>query len=82
MLQPLSLEVDYEVDAGYVSYRELPPGEHVARTARVSQDVIIDYNGAGEILGIELLAFDEPALSVARAFADANALAFPDLKVA
>lgn len=82
MLKPLELRVDREVDAGYVRYRALPPGEHVARCARVSEDVVVDYNGAGEILGIELLAFDPEALSVAQHFADANGLMFPDLAAA
>lgn len=77
MLKPIQLRIDYDVEAGYLRYRQLREGEHVSRNARISDDVVVDFNDAGEILGIELLAFDEEALAVARGFAEANGLAFP-----
>lgn len=77
MLRPTSLRADYETGTGYLRYRTLPSNVKVARNARISDDVVVDYNDLGEILGIELLALDDEALSVARGFAAANGLAFP-----
>jgi hypothetical protein len=43
----------------------------------VSDDVNVDFNADAEILGIELLAFDEEALGATRRFAEAHDLALP-----
>ncbi len=76
MTRYIALSVDLEVQAGYVRYRPLPPGEH-ARSKRISADVAADYREDGELLGVELLALDDAAMTQARAFAAANGLAFP-----
>ena len=60
-----------------MTYRALAPGAHVARTDRVSDDVNVDYDENGEVLGIELLSLDDEALADARAFAAAHGFAFP-----
>ncbi|HEX3549993.1 MAG TPA: hypothetical protein VHT53_06430 [Candidatus Elarobacter sp.] len=78
MLKPIQLRLDYDVGAGYLKYRNLADAEHVARNARISEDVIVDYTDADEVVGIELLAFDEETLDVARSFASRNGLLFPD----
>lgn len=77
MQEPIQFRMDYEVVAGYLRYRPLPAGERVARTQRVSDDVHVDFNASGEILGIELLSFDATALGAAKAFAYAHGLSFP-----
>jgi uncharacterized protein YuzE len=74
---PISLKIDYAADAGYIRYRSLPPGQHVARTQRLTDDVNVDFDANAEILGIELLAFGEEALEATRRFAQAHDLALP-----
>jgi uncharacterized protein YuzE len=69
--------IDRDVEAGYVRYRRLAPGERIARTQRFGDDVNIDYNAANDVLGIEILAFDGSALAIARAVAADHGLAFP-----
>jgi uncharacterized protein YuzE len=76
MTQPIKTSIDHEIGAAYVSYREIAPGE-ATRTERVDFDVRVDYNAAGDLLGIELLAVDEPAVALARDFAAKHDLAFP-----
>jgi uncharacterized protein YuzE len=78
MVKPLALRLDYEVGAGYVRYRPLGDGEHAARTAKIGDDIVVDYNGDGDVLGIELLTFGDTALRTARSFASENGLEFPD----
>jgi uncharacterized protein YuzE len=77
MLNPIQFRMDYEVEAGYLRYRPLPAGQHVARTQRISDDVNADFDAAGQVLGLELLAFDEVAFNAARVFAEAHDLVFP-----
>lgn len=77
MLKPIQFRVDYEVEAGYLRYRPLPIGEHVARTQRISDDVNVDFDAAGQVLGLELLAFDDVAFNAARDFAESHDLVFP-----
>jgi len=62
---------------GYVVYRRLAPGEHVARTERVSYEVRVDYDANAAVLGIELLALDDATFDVARAWAAEHDLGFP-----
>jgi hypothetical protein len=42
--EPIAVKIDLEVDAGYVRYRRLAAGEHVARTRRFGDDVNVDYD--------------------------------------
>ena len=74
MTRFIGIEVDLEANAGYVRYRQ---HEKFGRNERVGQDVVIDYDDAGQIFGIELLALDDVALSAARKVAAAHDLAFP-----
>ena len=73
---PISVRVDLEVQAGYVGYRPIARG-HVARTERVGEDVCVDYDANGDLLGIELLSLDNAAIDVALEFAKSHDLAFP-----
>jgi uncharacterized protein YuzE len=75
--EPIGVKIDREAEAGYVRYRGLAPGERVARTQRFGEDINVDYNAANDVLGIEILAFDEPALAVARTVAAQHGLVFP-----
>jgi uncharacterized protein YuzE len=75
--RPVSVRVDLEVDVAYVGYRRLADEEHIARSERISEDVVVDYDAAGEIVGLELLGLDELALKPAREFASRRDLAFP-----
>ncbi len=82
MERPLRLEVDFDPEVGplgYLRYRVLERGQYVARNERVSQDVIIDYDAESRVLGIEFLALDDDAISVARRFAQAHNLVFPEI---
>ncbi len=79
MQKELELKIDFEAGAGYLRYRPLPAGSFVTRTQRVSDDVFVDFDGESQVLGIELLAFDDEALAVAQRFAEQNELSFPEL---
>jgi uncharacterized protein YuzE len=82
MKKPISLMVDFDAEAGtlgYLRFRALEAGKHVARTHRVSDDVFVDFNDTSEILGIELLGFDDEVIGAARHFAEQHGLAFPEL---
>jgi len=82
MKQPIAFKAEFhpalQDGLGYIRYRRLAEGEHVARTMRVSQDVLIDFDSNEEVLGMELLALDETALAVARTCATEFDLALPD----
>lgn len=80
MEKPMSLNIDFDPEAGalgYLRFRALDPGKRVARTQRVSDDVFVDFNDESQILGMELLAFDDEALSAARHFAEQHGLEIP-----
>ncbi len=77
MTMPTEVKLDLEANAGYVRYRSLHVGEHVARTVRLSEDVAVDFDATGAVLGIEILAFDSDVLEAARRFAVSKSLAFP-----
>ena len=52
----LRLTYDPEVDAAYLYIVDpIPPGESVRQVA-CDQNVVLDYNRNGELLGIEILA--------------------------
>ena len=48
----MTFEYDKEVDAGYIRLRK---GVRVARTERLDDSRLIDYDDAGDPIGIELL---------------------------
>jgi len=77
VLNALQVRVDLGVGAGYVKYRALLPGEQIASSARLTEDVVVDYDAAGQVLGIELIALEPHAIESAGAFASQNGLAFP-----
>jgi addiction module HigA family antidote len=77
--KPLALQIDFTAMAGYVRYRTLDRGEHVAWTQRISDDVLVDFDAESQIIGIELLSFDDDVLAIAQRYAHANSLDFPEL---
>jgi len=77
MQNPINVKVDLEANAAYVRYRPSSDGQRFARNERVSQDVVIDFDADSQVLGIELLAFGDEALGIARRFAEAHDLGFP-----
>ncbi len=82
MQKPINLNVDFDPELGelgYVRYRELPQGARVAKSLRISEDVVIDLDDTGLVLGIELLGLENEALAVAEFFATQNGLEFPAL---
>ena len=76
MRKPTSIEIDFAANAGYVYY---VPRARVAETLDVWEDgqVAADLDDAGNIVGIELLDFDDDTLERARTFAAEHDLAFP-----
>ena len=76
MKNPIGIEIDLEFHVAYVRYHEIPDGA-VTRSDRVSEEVVIDYGAANDILGIELLATDDASLAKATDFAHSHGLAFP-----
>jgi uncharacterized protein YuzE len=82
MEKPMSLHIDFDAEVGalgYLRFRPLDAGKHVARTQRVSDAVFVDFNDESQILGIELLALDDESLDVARHFAAQHGLEFPEI---
>jgi uncharacterized protein YuzE len=79
MHKPISLEIDFRANAGYLEYCALGEGQHVTRTHRVHDAVNVDFDAASQVLGIELLGFDAPALAAAQRFAEEHDLEFPEL---
>ncbi len=82
MEKPINLSVDYDPEVGplgYVRYRELAEGARVAESVRISEDVVIDMDDSGLVLGIKLLGLEDEALAVAEFFATQNGLEFPAL---
>jgi uncharacterized protein YuzE len=81
MQAPIDVTIEHSPDLayplGYVRYRRLPPGGHVHRTKRLSESVAVDFDKTGEVLGIELIGFEEIDLIVARNFAHDADLSFP-----
>ena len=77
MTKPIAVTCDLEVEAGYVRYRVLPPGEKVTKTERIGTGVVIDFDAAGDVLGIEVLGLDKATLAIAHGVAQARNLGFP-----
>ncbi len=72
----VAVSIDLEARAAYVRYRSLADGER-ARSERQSDDVVVDSNERGEIVGIEMLALHDDAIAQGRLFAHEHELAFP-----
>jgi len=75
MMHPIDVQIDEEAGAGYITYAK---GD-VAETVEIWEEgtVAADVDSSGNILGIEVLGFDEEILSRARVFATENDLIFP-----
>ncbi len=77
MISPTEVRIDRAAGAGYVYYRHLAAGERVARTERVGEAVVADFDSNGTLLGVEVLALDDDAVRSARTFAEEHGYAFP-----
>jgi uncharacterized protein YuzE len=77
VLYPIEVRLDLEVNAGYVRYRRLPDDQRIARSSRLTEDAVVDYDESGGILGVELLAFDNATPRPVQEFASHNGLEFP-----
>jgi hypothetical protein len=75
MQNPIGMELDFTIGAGYVQYRE----DDVVGTVDVWHDgtVAADVNEARSVVGIEVLVLDSEALTIASEFAHKNGLSFP-----
>ena len=56
------LEISYRGGKPYLGYLYLKRRAGVAESVRVGQ-LVIDLDGAGQVLGIELLAFDSDTIA-------------------
>jgi hypothetical protein len=77
MRQPLSVKIDRELNVGYVKYTN---DGKAAKTVDVWEDgwgVMVDFNAAGEVMGIELLSLSDEAVQRAAEFACRQGLEFP-----
>lgn len=79
MLNATDLRVDFEVGSAYVKYRQLPAGSRPTST-RLTEDVVVNFNAAGEVVGIEVIELRAEAVEAAAAFAMQNGLDFPRLR--
>jgi hypothetical protein len=77
MKRPIEVSIDLEAGAGYVEY--LADAEIVG-TLDIWRDgqVAADLDDAEQVVGIEVLGFDEETLARARSFAHEHGLAFPE----
>jgi hypothetical protein len=82
-LAPIHISLDLEVPggAGYVRYRRLEKGAHVARTVSTDEThlVNIDFDADGAVLGVELVALDVDAYARAQEAGAEYNLIIPDL---
>lgn len=76
MTNPQAVEIDSESEAGYVCYSKAD----VAETVEVweKRTVAADLDSSGNVVGIEVLSFDEETLSRARVYAQEHDLVFPE----
>lgn len=77
MMQPIGVDVDLEIEAGYVRYLA---DAQCAGTIDVWHDgqVAADLDASQRVIGIEVLGLDKETLKHAREFAARSGLAFPD----
>jgi uncharacterized protein YuzE len=80
MQEPIELRVDLEVGAAYVVFRHLEDGELIAQATRLDQDVVVQYDRDGRIVGIELIQILGESIESAASFAAQNELGFPPLR--
>jgi uncharacterized protein YuzE len=80
MMNAIDVRIDATVNAGYVRYKKTRAGECVASSARISQDVVVDFDADGLVIGIELISIVPDALATARDYAAQNQLVFPDIR--
>jgi len=80
MQEPIELRVDLEVGAAYVAFRHLEDGELVTQATRLDQDVVIQYDRDGRVIGIELIQILSESIESAASFAAQNGLGFPPLR--
>lgn len=75
MKKPHTMEIDFKAHAGYVRYS----GDKIVGTIDVWADgqVAADLNTSDEIVGVEILGFDQETLDEARRFAVTRGLIFP-----
>jgi uncharacterized protein YuzE len=73
MKRPTRVELDLEVDVGYVYYEH----EEFDHSERVVDGVNVDYGASGDVLGIELLVISAGSIASATEFAHSRGLAFP-----
>ena len=52
MQNAIGLRLDFEAGAAYVAYRRLPEGSRVEHVTRLSDDVVVQFDSGGEVLGI------------------------------
>lgn len=80
MQNAIGLRLDFEAGAACVAYRRLPEGSRVEHVTRLSDDVVVQFDSGGEVLGIELIEMTGAAIEVGSGFAEQNGLAFPSLR--
>ncbi len=80
MQHAIGLRLDFEAGAAYVAYRRVPEGARIDHVTRLSDDVVVQFDGTGEVLGIELIEVTGAAVEVGSGFAEQNGLAFPSLR--
>lgn len=68
MTQPY-LEISYRHGKPYLGYLYLALRSEVARSRRVGE-LVVDFSDAGEVLGIELLAFTPATIDALRSELD------------
>ncbi len=70
-------QVPNSIAIAYLYYRARPERSSPPRTKRISQDVNVDFDDAGAVLGIEIVGVDAESIATARQFAESHELAFP-----
>jgi uncharacterized protein YuzE len=76
MTQPISVRTDLSVMAAYIEYGTAESVETVDLTETGS--VAYDLDQAGNIVGIEILRFEQPEhVAIAQEFAATHGLSFP-----
>jgi len=76
LTEPIETSIDHEARAAYVTFHAFAPGENV-RCLRLEHDVVVEFNAADEVLGLELLDFEPETIARADAFCQRNDLHFP-----
>lgn len=56
MTRPVTMTVDYEAAAAYISLTDEP----VARTIELTDEILVDLDGMDVVVGVEVLDLSEP----------------------